>query len=66
MERKKFDIRTDAKLLLKRNEHLQKFIEPYSNENRTTYIDYTSTPVIRYKIFDGYDYTYFIYLYEVL
>lgn len=55
MERKKFDIRTDAKLLLKRNEHLQKFIEPYSNENRTTYIDYTSTPVIRYKIFDGYD-----------
>lgn len=55
MERKKFDIRTDAKLLLKRNKHLQKFIEPYSNENRTTYIDYTSTPVIRYKIFDGYD-----------
>ena len=55
MERKKFDIRTDAKLLLKRNEHLQKFIEPYSNENRTTYIDYTSTPVIIYKIFDGYD-----------
>ncbi|MBQ9234712.1 MAG: peptidoglycan editing factor PgeF [Lachnospiraceae bacterium] len=55
MERKRFDIRTDAKLLLKRNEHLQKFIEPYSNDNRTTYIDYTSTPVIKYKIFDGYD-----------
>ncbi|MBQ9278893.1 MAG: peptidoglycan editing factor PgeF [Lachnospiraceae bacterium] len=55
MERKKFDIRTDAKLLLKRNEHLQKFIEPYNNDNRTTYIDYTSTPVIKYKIFDGYE-----------
>ncbi len=55
MERKRFDIRTDAKLLLKRNEKLQKFIEPYSFDNRTTYIDYTNTPVIKYKIFDGYD-----------
>ncbi len=55
MERKKFDLRIDAKLLLKRNEHFQNFVEPYSFENRTTYIDYKDLPVIKYKIFDDYD-----------
>lgn len=52
MERKRFELRTDASFMLRRNEHLQKYIEPYSFENRTTYFDYSDIPVIKYKIFD--------------
>lgn len=55
MERKRFDLRTDATFMLRRNEHLQRYIEPYSFENRTTYFDYKDVPVIKYKIFDDYE-----------
>lgn len=55
MQRKRFDIKTDARFLLRKNEHLQKFIEPYSFEKRTSYIDYNDIPVIKYKIYDEYE-----------
>ena len=54
MQRKKFDIKIDETILLKKNEDKLKFIEPYSFENRTTYISYENVPVIKYKIFDEY------------
>lgn len=56
MQRVSFDLgfKPDDNILLKKNEDKLKFISPYDKDNRTTYIEYNTVPVIKYKIFDAY------------